>query len=480
MILIKPARIAAATTLACAAGTSTAAGFQISEQNVSGLGSVYAGQAALGEDASAVFFNPAQLTRLPGTLHISLGGSYIKPSSTFNDAGSCAPYAPPVAGTTSCPFGPNGNLGHANGGSGAVTKHGTTVPFFYAAWSPQPSWWLGLGISAPFGLDNNRDSSWVGRFHAVDSETRTLNINPTVAWKPAQLPVALGAGLNAQRLDTKLTSAFSYGAVAAVSGSAPLMAAVPLGTEGQVRVEGDDWGWGWNVGADIDLARAFNLATPLNLGIAYRSAIRFKLKGTLNFDGRPAALMAVPQLAAALGDSDTSANVRLPETTSIAVAWKPQSQWTLLADYSRTGWSSIGDLDVVRTSGPLAGQLFNSTPFQLHDTWRVGLGAVYRVNADLALRTGVAYEKSSAVDAYRTPRLPDQDRKFYGIGMNWTLPAAWLRGASLDFALAYSHIDAAQVALPNQETSTSPPSGSLVGSFSTHAVIGALQFNKSF
>src|SRR5262252_8052525 len=88
-------------------GSASAAGFQLFEQNASGLGNAYAGQAAAAEDASAISFNPAGLTRLPGgqvvgALHL------IKPASTFSNTGSCTPYVGTGVGTNTCPFGPHG------------------------------------------------------------------------------------------------------------------------------------------------------------------------------------------------------------------------------------------------------------------------------------------------------------------------------------------------------------------------------------
>src|SRR5215468_3300793 len=98
-------------------GSASAAGFQLIEQNASGLGNAYAGQAAAAEDASAIYFNPAGLSRLPGrqvagSLHL------IQPKSDFNDTGSCAPYVGVGVGTSTCPLGSNGNLGHLAGGNG--------------------------------------------------------------------------------------------------------------------------------------------------------------------------------------------------------------------------------------------------------------------------------------------------------------------------------------------------------------------------
>lgn len=43
-----------------------AAGFQLLEQNASGLGNAYAGSAAIADNASTIFYNPAGMTNLPG------------------------------------------------------------------------------------------------------------------------------------------------------------------------------------------------------------------------------------------------------------------------------------------------------------------------------------------------------------------------------------------------------------------------------
>ena len=41
------------------------AGFNLLEQNASGLGNAYAGSAAIADNASTIYFNPAGMTRLP-------------------------------------------------------------------------------------------------------------------------------------------------------------------------------------------------------------------------------------------------------------------------------------------------------------------------------------------------------------------------------------------------------------------------------
>src|ERR1700741_4429771 len=65
-----------------------ASAFALAEQGVSGLGNAYAGAAAVAEDASTVWWNPAGMSRLPSGKHLLFGGHLIVPSTKFNDNGS--------------------------------------------------------------------------------------------------------------------------------------------------------------------------------------------------------------------------------------------------------------------------------------------------------------------------------------------------------------------------------------------------------
>lgn len=449
---------------------SHAAGLQVSEQNVSGLGSAYAGQAALADDASTIFFNPAGMTRLQGRGQAVVGVSIIKPSSAFTDNGSCTPYLGAGAGTTACPFGADGNLGHRSIGAGAATTRAETVPFAYLAWRVSPPLWLGLGFSGPFGLSSNRDPDWVGRFHAIESHSQAVNVNPSVAWQPAGSPVSVGAGVDAQRLSAILSNAVSYRSLALSTQSPALIAAVPAGSEGVATIKADDWGYGWNAGVAIAVSES------LHLGLSYRSPVRFALRGTVRFDGRPAAFAAVPALTAALADGDVHSDIKLPDILSAALAWEARPGLTVMADWTRTGWHSIHDLVIVRGDG----STLSSTPFRFRSTSRAGIGVAWRASEAWTLRAGVARDEGAVEDAFRTPRLPDANRSFYAVGGRWEARAALASGVSVDLGIAWSRFETAPIAQPNQETATSGPRGSLVGSMATRAVIGGVQLNWSF
>src|SRR5947209_15404629 len=83
--------IALAVSSAClmlSALDTRAAGFALHEQGVSGLGNAYAGAAAVAEDATTVWWNPAGMARLGSGRHFVIGGSFISPSTKFSDNGS--------------------------------------------------------------------------------------------------------------------------------------------------------------------------------------------------------------------------------------------------------------------------------------------------------------------------------------------------------------------------------------------------------
>jgi len=146
--------------LAGFADLGQAAGFALVEQNASGLGNAYAGQAASAQDASTIFFNPAGMTLLPDA-QLVVAGHLIQPSAKFS-------------GTFSAPVG---------GGQGGDAGGLAFVPNLYFALPLTSSVSLGVGINAPFGLKTDYDAGWVGRFQALKSDLKTINVNPSIAWK---------------------------------------------------------------------------------------------------------------------------------------------------------------------------------------------------------------------------------------------------------------------------------------------------------
>ena len=433
-----------AATLAGGSASALASGFALIEQNASGLGNAYAGQAAVAADASTVFYNPAGMSKLQGTQLVVVGNA-IRPSAQFSNGGS-GPAAAQVR----------------VGGDGPDAGSWAYIPNVYLTTSLSPQWSVGIGVNAPFGLKTEYDPTWAGRFYAIKSDLKTYNINPSVSFKVSD-SIALGAGLNYQRATAELTNNVNYSGAAFAAGGAPALAAAGgPGVEGLAKLSGSDNAWGFNLGA------LFDVSPDTRIGLAYRSSISYKLSGTVSFANRPALL------AAGLPDGAITADIKMPASVSIAVSSKLTPKWDLLADMSWTQWSSFQNLAPVRSSGAL----LSTTPENWRNSWRAGIGLSHHYNESWTSRIGVAFDQTPVPDAYRTARIPDNDRTWLAVGGQYKFS----RQDTVDFGYAHLWVNGGSVSLP---ASTYPAganlsSGTLVGNYSNKVDIVSIQYMHAF
>jgi long-chain fatty acid transport protein len=385
-------------------GSAAAAGFQLlGEQSASGLGNAGAGSAAVAENAGTIFYNPAGMTQLRDR-EISGGLSVVKTNFEFSNNGSSV-----------------GALGATgDGGNGGAWGF---VPNAYMSMAVTRDIYVGLGIGAPFGLKTKYDDPWVGGAHSHSFDIKTININPSIAWR-ANDWVSLGFGLNWQKIDAE------YIRNVAVTNAGL--------TASKVKLELSDDAWGWNAGA------LFKLSPDTRLGVSYRSAIKYKTDGDIKLrsDGSAAGNATVAALTAGGGASDAKASIKLPDMFIISLAHNLNQQWELLGDVSWTGWSSIPKVDIYRTSGVQNGAIAQTLDTDFRDTWRVALGANYRLSDTVKLRMGVAYDQTPVKDAeHRLTSLPDNNRTWFSLGAQWK-PA---RNLTLDVGGSYLYLKDARI-----------------------------------
>jgi long-chain fatty acid transport protein len=361
---------------------ASAAGFQLLEQNASGLGNAYAGSAAVTENASIIFYNPAGMTQLKAR-EFSAGLTAVGTSFKFSDNGSSV-----------------GLL--AGSGNGGDAGSWGFIPNGYLSWALNKDLYVGVGFGAPFGLKTEYDNPWLGAAQSTSFDIKTYNINPSIAYRVNEM-VSLGAGLNWQRLTAEYKRQLAV--------NTPTNVALPL------TLNLDDDSWGWNVGALLNLDRASKL------GVSYRSAIRYDLSGDINVAG---------------SSSAAKANLKLPDVFILSGTQQLSDKWQMLGDVSWTGWSNIPKLDVLRASGAVAQTL--DTDFR--DTWRVALGASYQYTEALKLKFGIAYDQTPVKsEATRLVSLPDNDRTWLSFGTQWK-PR---NGSTVDFGIAYLYIPDAKI-----------------------------------
>ncbi len=397
--------------------TASASGFALIEQSASGSGNAYAGGAASAEDASTIFFNPAGMSRLSGK-QLTLAGHVLKMKADFENRGS-----------TPVPTVPVGS-GNADAGGWAFVPAGHFVA------EVTPDLHAGIGVFAPFGLKTEYPDGWIGRFQALKSSMETININPSMSYKVSN-GFSIGAGLNYQVIKAELTNAKLLGA----------------GIEGMSKMTGDDAAWGYNLGVLMDLD------ANSRIGVSYRSSIDFKLKGNVLVTGPTGATVAnVP----------ASAAFKTPDIWSFSYFRSVNEQWDVMADLTRTSWSSFQELRIVDSSGAT----LSLTNENWTNSWRAALGASYHYNPQWTARVGVAYDQTPMTDATRTARIPDEDRREIAVGGQYKMD----KSSTWDVSYAHLFVNNSTI----YQNLTAGNAGVLAGGYSNSVDIFSLQYTHNF
>ncbi|BBD77261.1 OmpP1/FadL family transporter [Hydrogenophilus thermoluteolus] len=438
------------TTLASAlfvAGLSSAhaGGFQLLEQNASGIANAYAGSAAVADNASTIFFNPAGMTQLSGAKEVSLGLAVVKPSFKFANQGSLAAVPPltPVA----VPL---------TGSNGADAGDWAAIPNGYYAQRINDRLSVGVGFGAPFGLKTEYTDDWVGRFQSTLFDIKTMNVNPSVAYRVND-KVSVGAGVSIQKMEA------TYDRYAATL-------TTPINLSGtKLRLKADDVSFGWNVGV------LFQPTAATRVGLSYRSKVKHTLTGTLTASGGAAAVLSNPAIGAA--GVNAKVDVDLPDTFIVSFTHQLNPRWEVLADLSWTGWSSLDVLPIYRTSGVQAGTTADLLEAHFRDTWRVALGANYHYNNAWTFKFGIAHDESPVKNAdTRLVSLPDNNRIWLSLGAQWRPD----RATRVDFGLAHLFINDTRIS--HNQTSSDPTKnkGWVIGEYTGNIWLAGVQYSRSF
>ncbi|MGH8398183.1 MAG: OmpP1/FadL family transporter [Gammaproteobacteria bacterium] len=399
---------AAVAALPCLAMASN---FQLTEQSVTSLGSAHAAGAAYADDASTIWYNPAGLTRL-NSAEFDAGMSVIRLGANFTPTTAVDATGQPLTGNNG---GNPGKLG--------------AVPFIYFSTPLNDKFAIGIGIGVPFGLTTDYDNNSIFRYQAIQTSVSVINVNPTLAYKITD-HFSAGFGVDFQQMNVKLSNDIDFGAVcfaqvnpATCSQSFGL---VPQGHDGFFSGQANDTATGYNFGLlmDYDTTR---------VGFSYRTRVKHLLNGNASFTN-------VPGIFASQGlfqPQTISAEFTTPQIVSLSLFQQLNDQWSLMADWTYTGWNSFQNLTI-----NFANPNMPSTTAQegLSNSNRFAVGVNYKYSDAWTFRTGVALDKTplpdpsapcntvnppdfatcnNSVNASRTARLPDATRKWIAFGASW-------------------------------------------------------------
>ncbi|WGK82279.1 outer membrane protein transport protein [Vibrio aestuarianus] len=387
--------LAVACGLFSVSSVSQAAGFQLAEYSATGLGRAYAGEAAMADNASAQWRNPAMLTYLKGT-QISVGAIYVNPNVDVD-----------------------GNVNFYGNNIAAQSDdfaHDAVIPNFYLSHQVNEKLVLGLALGTNYGMETELDNNFAASHFGNEAMVKTMEANVNVGYQVTPT-VSIGGGVR------YVIGEGHFGATAAsnnVVGTHPITGAPISVAKGTTLkyMEGDDTSWGWQVGT------AWQINDKNRIGFTYKSEVKLKLEG--HAEGLGFGLSSGQKL-------DGFMNLNLPATAELASFHQLNDKLALHASINWTDWSSFDKLeaDLVGRAQPSEVKIEN-----WEDNYRFALGATYQLDAKLALRAGVAYDMAAVSDKNRTITIPETDRTWLSIGAGYAFTDQFTLDAGFTYILA--------------------------------------------
>lgn len=398
------------------ASTASAAGFQLTEQSVAGMGRAHAGAGIVGDDVSAIHFNPAGMTLLHG-LQTTVAGTYVSLDIDYKGL---------------------------NGARENGRDKPASIPAAFLSYQVNDSLWLGLAITSPYGMRIRYGSDWSENQRGISGSVTTVDINPNIAWKVNDY-ISIGGGVSALWTHSKIKSGLpakqTQALPAALRGGS---LDIPLG--GQFEYKGSDWMFTYNLGLMVSPTE------DLRFGVSYRSSAHVTARGDYYIRGN----------AVMNGEGDGKGRLQTPETVYISATWKPIQKLRLSGLARWANWKKFenmrfsmdnlsnlhatqGAMDLAQSFPPaLAQGAIGAIQSKLGNVniennwkaaWLFSLGADLDVTDQWTIRGGVALETDPIKQQnLRTALIPDTKRLWLTCGLSWKPTPKW------QVDMAYGHI----------------------------------------
>lgn len=280
---------------------------------------------ATADNPSAIYYNPAGLTQLPG---IQVQAESYAIYSRYDHR--------PAAG----------------GATVEAEREAAFIPQLFASYTPENSpLSYGLGVYVPFGQASEWPDNSGFRTIATRNEVSFITIAPTVAWKITEF-LSIGAGLQINHVEADLRRGLT-----------------PVPGD-EFRFEGDDTSLGYNLGV------MWRLNERHVFGLNYQSRSTSHLKGSV-------------ELAPLGLSSSASIDLPFPDIITLGYSWRPTPAWNLEVAIDRTNWELLNTPTLDSAFGPVAipfewepsyYYLFGVTRY-LPEGWRVSAGYCYSENS---------------------------------------------------------------------------------------------------
>ncbi|MCE9664097.1 outer membrane protein transport protein [Halomonas sp. M5N1S17] len=425
---------AVAVAAAAFASQANAGGYQINEQSVSGQGYGHAGRSSNVNDATIVFGNPAGMSFLDRA-QVTAGGTYLNVNTDIKNV-QAQRFLDAGVAQGGAPMGVQVPVGDIPGGNEGDMVPGTLIPFGFYAHPVNERLAFGFGVYAPFGSKTDYENDFQGRYFGNYTELTVISAQPTVSYRFND-QWSVGAGVTYNRVEGELRRQL------------PSEAGFNAAGDIDSRVEGDDDGWGYNVGV------IYQPVPETTLGLTYRSKVDYTLTGDFR---------AYDPAGNVVRADDANLDLSTPETVNFSITQQMSDRLKLMAGASWVRWSRFDQILVTGSQGDTITQ--ESQDYS--NAWAYSLGGEYQLNPQLALRAGITLDFTPTNDERRSVRIPSDDRRIFSVGAGWS-PTEDL---TLDFAYSY---------LTERGTSVSQERSDLLASEATGGVpVGGANYSADY
>ena len=354
-------------TLICAQ-TASAASYQLNEYSVTGLGRSFAGAGIVGDDYSAIAFNPAGMTLQKSGMQ--LGATLVNLRASANGTGAWA-------------------------NDSTQMNHYVGIPHGFIQYNPSDKLSLGFGAYVPYGLSTRYKADSFVSDSAVKSELQVVDFAPAIAYKLTD-SLSVGASFILRYIYGNMTNTTRY-----------------LGG-GSSEFELD----GWTVSGSLGLM--YEPIKDTRFGFSWRMKSTQQVKGDHRFKGVPVGGGTFN------GEYIGRASPNLPETFTFS-AYTKQGKFGLSGTARWTHWSTSFEQFVMTSENPLVmmtgGGIAKKSPYNYDNSWTLTAGLDYYHNDNWTFRVGGGWDESpDHNDNTRTWRIPDNDRIWLSCGFSYIQP----------------------------------------------------------
>lgn len=382
---MKKLSILTVAALSLGISNAHAAGYQLNEFSVTGLGRSFAGIGVMGDDYSAMGYNPAGMT-------------LVKRSGV-------------QAGLTATEI-----------ASKAKSEYGTDkmdyfvpLPSALGQYNVNDKLFFGAGVYVPYGLSTKyKHDSHVAtqsKGGVRKSELEVIDFNFSTAYR-FDNGLSLGASAILRWIEGQLTSNIN---------NKPVAPGLVGNGYNDYRVNG--WTNTWQLGAMYE----FDEDTRVGLSYRFKSTQKPRGKQYTYMDVSMGDMVVKPDV---FNRYNTMADPELPASWILSGFHKWNEKWGTSATVKYIQWHRFYTFPAKSTA---PGGNYD-VDYKWKDTWTFSLGQEYYMNENWTLRAGTSWDKSpTSSNTYRTNRIPDSDRIWASVGASYMI-------GNHQFDFGYAHL----------------------------------------